>query len=93
MGFMKNLFRSHHHTDKEANSTATTPISSSQTTPATSPRSSLVNVDATIKPLSKYYQDPMRTSKQPDTVGNFFDPMGGHGGYYSAGNDVTNTGA
>lgn len=70
----------------------TTPVTSNAATPITSPAGSIVDVDATIKPLnSKYHNDPMRTSKRPDTVGSFFDPMGGNHSY-AVSKDVTNTG-
>ncbi|CEP10982.1 hypothetical protein [Parasitella parasitica] len=87
MGLMKNFF---HH---KGTSNASTPASSNAATPITSPASSLKDVDATAKlVVDRYHNDPMRTSKKPDTIGNFFDPMGGHGSY-SVSKDVTNTGA
>ena len=86
MGFMKNFF----HKDT---SNASTPVTSNAATPITSPASSLKDIDATVKPIvDRYHNDPMRTSKKPDTIGSFFDPMGGHGSY-SVSKDVTNTGA
>ncbi|KAL0140454.1 hypothetical protein V8B55DRAFT_1447710 [Mucor lusitanicus] len=86
MGFMKHFF----HKDS---SNVTTPASSNAATPITSPANSLKDVDAAINPIvDRYHNDPMRTSKKPDTIGSFFDPMGGHGSY-SVSKDVTNTGA
>lgn len=52
----------------------------------------LRKVGALETPISKFHQDPVRTSNYPDTLGSFVDPMSGRGSY-SIGFDVTNTGA
>lgn len=70
---------------------ASTPSHSNIATPIPSPAGSIINVDM-HRPHDKYHNDPMRTGKKPDTIGNFLDPMGGHGSY-SVSRDVTNTGA
>lgn len=86
---MKHFFNNSKKEDKQI----TTPVTSNAATPITSPTGSIIDVDAAINPTnSRYHNDPMRTSKRPDTVGNFFDPMGTHGAY-SVSKDVTNTGA
>jgi hypothetical protein len=95
MGFMKHFFQKHQVKEDQsiAPSIAATPVTSNAATPAGSPNGSLNNVDAISKPVSdRYHNDPMRTSKKPDTLGNFFDPMGGHHSY-GVSRDVTNTGA
>lgn len=91
MGFMKKFF-GFQQVQKDS-SNASTPSTSNAATPITSPAGSIIDVDAQIKPVSdRYHNDPMRISKRPDTIGNFLDPMGGHGSY-SVSKDVTNTGA
>jgi hypothetical protein len=62
--------------------------SSNAATPITSPTGSLYEVNVS----DKYHNDPMRVGKKPDTLGSYFDPMGGHRSY-TKGLDVTNTGA
>ncbi|CAO3631408.1 unnamed protein product [Mucor hiemalis] len=101
MGFMKKFFN-FQHPQKDASNTAdstpttsnaATPTTSNAATPITSPAGSIIDVDAQTKPIpDRYHNDPMRISKRPDTIGNFLDPMGGHGSY-SVSKDVTNTGA
>lgn len=53
------------------------------------------NAEASVKknaaPAEKFNNDPIRTTNQPDTVGQFYDPMSCGGA--SASYDVTNTGA
>lgn len=92
MGFMKRFFGHHHAaaatTKEEATTPVSTPATSTYATPVVSPAGSIIDVEVS----SKYHNDPMRTSKRPDTYGHFLDPMGGHGSY-SVGRDVTNTGA
>lgn len=103
MGFMKYFFHKHHAKEDQlttpsnaatpATSIAATPATSNAATPAASPCGSLNNEEAISKLVpDRYHNDPMRTSKIPDTVGNFFDPMGGHHSY-GVSTDVTNTGA
>ncbi|KAI8876198.1 hypothetical protein K501DRAFT_200953 [Backusella circina FSU 941] len=70
--------------DDNTSSNATTPVA----TPITSPAGSIY--EGIIS--NKYHNDPMRVGKKPDTLGSYFDPMGGHGSY-TKGLDVTNTGA
>ncbi|CEP17400.1 hypothetical protein [Parasitella parasitica] len=43
----------------------------------------------------KYLNDPTRTTKRPDVVGYYYDPMscGGHCNAIPVGYDCTNTGA
>ncbi|KAG2206735.1 hypothetical protein INT47_003677 [Mucor saturninus] len=82
MGFMKRFFGPHIKED----SPSSTPSHSNVTSPA----GSIVDVD--MHKTDKYHNDPMRTGKKPDTMGNFLDPMGGHGSY-AVSRDVTNTGA
>ncbi|KAI8982398.1 hypothetical protein BDF20DRAFT_866716 [Mycotypha africana] len=45
-----------------------------------------------VSPIDRYQNDPVRTTSLPDTVGNFFDPMGGSN-RPAFGTDVTDTGA
>jgi hypothetical protein len=92
---MKYFFHKH-HTKEDQQAAATpdaTPVTSNAATPVGSPNGSLHNVEAISRPVpDRYHNDPMRTSKRPDTVGSFFDPMGGHHSY-GVSTDVTNTGA
>jgi hypothetical protein len=78
MGFIKNLVNPLHHDKINTGSLVHFPK-----------RFTGVAEKAAIR---KYQQDPVRTTKQPDTIGSFIDPMAGYG-YYTIGVDVTNTGA
>ncbi|ORY91179.1 hypothetical protein BCR43DRAFT_498651 [Syncephalastrum racemosum] len=98
--FPKNLFRS--NSDKKADEAASTPATSgasspSATTPPTSRTPSLFRETLSVSsapatPTSKYLSDPMRSSKRPDYVGGYYDPMSARSSY-CASVDVTNTGA
>ncbi|ORX47046.1 hypothetical protein DM01DRAFT_1377443 [Hesseltinella vesiculosa] len=63
-------------------------------TPNSSPSNS-THESQGIAPMSantKFLKDPFRTSRSPDVVGRFVDPMGARTSYHS-GYDCTNTGA
>ncbi|KAI8974903.1 hypothetical protein BDB01DRAFT_805224 [Pilobolus umbonatus] len=86
MDFMKRLFG--HKSLEETPSNAATPM----TSPIASPATSVYENKSVLDKHDRYHNDPVRTNKHPDRVGNYFDPMGGHGSY-GASTDVTNTGA
>ncbi|KAG2193279.1 hypothetical protein INT46_003303, partial [Mucor plumbeus] len=94
MGFFDNFKLSK---IKKSAKTSTVDDDSLSTASTIAPSKSRSAIDTFLASFSteKYMNDPTRTTKHPDVVGYYYDPMscGGQRNIISVGHDCTNTGA
>ncbi|KAI7869717.1 hypothetical protein BDF14DRAFT_1779869 [Spinellus fusiger] len=84
MGYTFRFCKPKEHTNSQEKSNSVSPIALALPVRETETKLS--------SKMKKYYHDPMRINKNPDVVGQFYDPMGGRS-TYSRGVDPTDTGA